>query len=362
MYEYALFEHNHNTSLYIAPTDLGRLESLASQQQWEINTPSSTSSIGAIAGRTLASKVMQMFKHNIDSFGLSNRMTLLFSSHEPFLSFFSLASLSTGPSAGKFDLLPAHGSFMTFELFSYSADPVNSTVAPPYPGLDDLWVQFLYRNGSDDLISYPLFRRGVSEVAMKWKDFVAGMGAFSLADIGEWCTSCQSINFFCEAINDNTAIGNSTVCLSDPASVSRTNKTLSPIVAGVIGATVTIATFIIIAAILVLCGFRMNYRSRSKNSGGGDVGVLKRSGSGGFKGAEKLASDTDLRLKGNGGVGASVVRHERVGSWELNESPVSPGARSSMDRVVSRADYGRRSEDLDRVDPFAHPVMPVERV
>ena len=99
--------------------------------------------------------------------------------------------------------------------------------------------------------------------------------------------------------------------------------------------------------------------------------MLRRSGSGngGFKGAEKLASDTDLRLKG--GAGATVIRHERVGSWELNESPTDK-KHSSLDkeiesgnvsRVVSKADYGRNSEDgIGNVNPFGDPVKPLDQV
>lgn len=195
-----------------------------------------------------------------------------------------------------------------------------------------------------------------------------GMGDFSLNEVGEWCNACDTIALFCEAIEDD--ISNATA----PATV-RDKKTLSPAIGGVIGATVTLAVAVLVVVLLGLCGFRLDYHEkRGKGVGVPDVGgiaVLKRSGSGtagGFKGAEKLASDTDLRLKG--GAGASVIRHERVGSWELNESPTSPRQQGSLDkdiesgrmeRVVSGADYGRRSED-DHVNPFSDPVKPVDQV
>jgi len=174
------------------------------------------------------------------------------------------------------------------------------------------------------------------------------------------------VTLFCEAIEGNTISSN-----GSSTSTSSDSKGVSPAVAGVIGATVTIAIFILVAAVLLLLGFRLNYRDRKGAAVGpaGDLGVLKRSGSGangGFKGAEKLASDTDLRLKN--GAGASVVRHERVGSWELNESPVSPTEHSSLDkqmesgRVVSTADYSRHSEDHGLENPFGDPVKPLDQV
>lgn len=84
---------------------------------------------------------------------------------------------------------------------------------------------------------------------------------------------------------------------------------------------------------------------------------------GGFKGAEKLASDTDLRLKG--GAGATIVRHERVGSWELNESPTD-SKHTSLDKEIESeraANYERRSEDgIGNVNPFGDPVKAVDHI
>jgi len=259
---------------------------------------------------------------------------------------------------------------MAFELFSYVDDSNSYNASSPFPTTDELWVRFLFRNGTDDtdaLNSYPLFGRGASLVDMSWSDFVMGMGNFALTEVSDWCTACQSINLFCEAIWDDTNNGSST-----DNSTASGEKKLSPVIGGVIGATLTLGLFIIVFIVLMLFGFRLDYHPKQKQSADGaegGIGVLKRNGSGGggFKGAEKLASDTDLRLKG--GAGASVIRHERVGSWELNESPTSPTDQkhSSLDkelgRVVSTADYGRGSEDgIGNVNPFGDPVKAVDQV
>lgn len=161
-------------------------------------------------------------------------------------------------------------------------------------------------------------------------------------------------------------------------------KGVSPTIGGVIGAAVAVAAFIFLAAGLLLAGFRVEHRKRQGQNRGdlGDISVLKRSGSGnggangGFKGADRLGSDTDLAYKG--GAGATIVRHERVGSWELGESPLGDNKHASLDkeiesgrgiegglrseRVVSGTDYGRRSRELERENPFVDPVRPVDQI
>jgi hypothetical protein len=287
------------------------------------------------------------------------------------LAFFALSNLATGPSASLFTMLPQHGSVMSFELFSNAPESSNGSTSTTFPSTDELFVRFLFRNGTSDtdpIIEYPLFGRGNNEDTMSWVDFVQGMGDFSLNEVVDWCSGCSSVTLFCEAIEADTSNSTSTTPSSnDP-------KSLSPAIGGVIGATVTLAVLLLAALVLGLCGFRLKYHPRhGSNVEGGGVGVLKRGASGsgtggGFKGAEKLASDTDLRLKG--GAGASVVRHERVGSWELNDSPT--GDRKTgldkdvesgrMERVVSGADYGRRSEENEHVDAFGDPVKPLDQV
>lgn len=371
LYDYALFEYNHNSTIFnnsdFTAADLEILYSLASAQQLKFNTPSGGTTIQAMAGRTLASKVLEQFSHNIDSSGSADKLTLLFGSFEPFLAFFSLSDLATGPSAGSFNSLPLHGSTMTFELFSmHATPPANGNLSAPFPDISDLQVRFLYRNGtaeSDTLIEYALFGNG-NEAEMTWTDFVYGMGEFSLNDLVDWCIECNTASLFCEALEDNQITNSSS---SSSNGKSSGTSGITPVVGGVIGAAVTTALMIILAAALLLFGFRLEQRER--NAKGGDLGVLKRSGSGngGFKGAERLESDTDLRLKG--GAGATVVRHERVGSWELNESPTDR-KHASLDKEIesggisSTMDYRRHSEDhgLGNVNPFGDPVKPLDQV
>lgn len=372
LYEYALFEYMHTNvtnATDFTVSDLELLNAYASDQQWTFNTPSGISTIQAMAGRTLASKVLEQFSHNIDSSGSTYKLSLLFGTYEPFLSFFALSDLATGPSASKFNSLPLHGSLMTFELYSYYTPSPNVNLSTPFPAIADLRVRFLFRNGTagdESLVEYTLFGRGNSQADMSWSDFVQGMGQFSLDDLVDWCTECNTALLFCEALENNQADPNSSPSTHEGNPSGRSG--ISPVVAGVIGATVTVAAMIIAAAALMLFGFRLEHREKNAGTKGGDLGVLKRSGSGngGFKGAEKLASDTDLRLKG--GAGATIVRHERVGSWELTGGP-SDRKHTSLDKeiesagITRKADYERHSEDdLENVNPFGDPVKAVDQV
>lgn len=366
LYEYALYQYNHNSTVYqsLQPSDLDQLYNLASEQQFEFNSPNAAGGISSITGQTFASKVVQQFTEILASGGVSDKMTLMFGSFEPIIAFFALSGLSSSSISPQFASLPLHGSTMIFELFSYPTatdgpgSPTNENTT--FPSADKLWVRFLFRNGTADdtkLISYSLFERGNSQVDMSYADFIAGMEQFAINDVSTWCSACEAITLFCEALEDNTATA------TEPTATSK--KAISPAVAGVIGAIVTLAVFALLGLLLMIFGFRL--AKRNKNDEAPGLGVLRRSGSGGggFKGAEKLASDTDLRIK-TGGAGASVIRHERVGSWELGETPAgqTPNALDKEiegGRVVSTADYGRRRSE-DRMDPFGDPVKAAEHV
>lgn len=382
IYEAALYAYKHNQSIQDSTSftteDLRILRNLASEQQWSLNTPNGTDTINAIAGTTLSSRVLQQFAHSIASAGLSDKLTLLFGSYEPMLAFFALSGLSTGASASKFMALPDHGSTLTFELFSYDdGTSAGQNASIPMPYSDDLYVRFLFRNGTDPaspFTSYSLFDLGNSKDVMTWQEFVLGMSGIGLDGVAEWCDSCGSRTLFCPAFNRSSSNERSS------GSLHAASNDLSPTLGGVIGAIVALVAVLLAVAGLLLAGFRLERegdrkkRAAKPDFGTGDVAVSTRSGTGGnagFRGADRLPSDPDLAIKC---AGATVVRHERVGSWELKNSPSRERAHGSLDkefesghgdgRLVSMADYGRRSEELDRehIDSLGDPVKPVESV
>ncbi|PQE11480.1 histidine acid phosphatase protein [Rutstroemia sp. NJR-2017a BBW] len=372
LYEYALYQYNHNSSIYnssSSPHLLNTIYELASENAQALNTPSAYSNIQVIPGQSLASYLLQQFNAVVTSKGAYDKLTLLFGSFEPMLAFFYLSSLSTSDLTTKqFSMLPDHGSIMAFELFSYVSNSTTQSSTIPFPSTDDLYVRFLFRNGTDStdpLISYPLFNRGNSEIDMRFDEFVLEVGKFSLSSVVEWCNACGSVNLFCGDLLGNESGSGS----GSNSSVGGSSKgEMGAVVAGLIGAFATLVAILLLCGVLALFGFRIGYHGRGKKGDTEGVAVLRRGsshavkgGKGGFKGAEKLASDTDLTMvKGGGG----MVRHERVGSWELNESPVKTnldkevegGVRKS-ERVVSMVDYGRRSEDgIGPVDPYGKGV------
>jgi hypothetical protein len=360
IFDYLNYGSIHNSSFVddLSFEDWTRAKILADNWVWATygNTTASGITEGdrirAIAGRTIANRIVQALYDNINTAGSFAKMTLLFGGFEPLVSFAALAGLASEQNP-QFLGIPDYGSSMVFELFSLTENDTAS-----YPSTTDLNVRFFFQNGTDDsseLIAYPLFGNGPSGISMTLTDFVAGMQNIMILSAGDWCETCASYSIFCPAFerdagNDGNGSGSAR---------NRSRSGLSPAVAGVIGAVVTLAVVgLSIAAAMLFGGARL-YRQRTK----------RRSELNGFKGGEKLASDQDLTLP-KGGAGASVAAtgtanraHERVGSWELGdqrkaEEAQLPGIKSSA-APVRRPSF--EDDDL-HVSPFADPVKPNDRV
>lgn len=297
--------------------------------------------IYAIAGRTFARYVMEAFALSIQNQGVTGKMNLVFGDYKPIMSFAALAQLivdQTGP----FTIAPPPGASMMFEL--YSLQPGKAAVT--YPSSSDMYVRFSYQNGSDapfDPTEIALFGMSPSLV-LPYSDFVSSMSSLAIAGIEDWCDTCSSPAIFCPAFEPSNLSGSS----------ADSHKSLSPAVAGVIGAVVTLAVFaLLIAGIMLLGGIRFYRRSSNK-----------RSEVGGYKGSEKLASDQDLTIP-KGGAGATVVEeprgHERVGSWELKEPVKTPPM--GVDRDAEAFAHAHLdAEQEDNIDHYTLPVKPRDTV
>ncbi|KAI9866880.1 MAG: hypothetical protein M1813_000822 [Trichoglossum hirsutum] len=343
IYDYVNYGYTHNASVRknISSDDLSQLRALASQQKFDLNGNKSASGftrgdmIRTIAGQTFAAKVLGILQQHIDSKGVLGKLSVMFGDLEPFIAFFALSGLSNVNS--NFRGLPDFGSTMVFEVFSLDT---NDTQA--YPSESDLWVRFLFRNGTSgdqNLIAYSLFGQGRSNTDVKWLDFKNQMASFMTPKVRDWCNTCGSISTFCAFYT-----GNSTSLGSDDSP----SGGITPQVAGVIGAAVTLGVIGLVFAALFLGGMRF-YRSSSK----------RRSELGGFKGAQKLASDADLTSgKAPTGVGATKG-HERVGSWELGENKAEEQGFGSLHKPRSLPPHD--GDDLS-VNPFGEPVKVDDRV
>jgi hypothetical protein len=357
LWEYANYQYTHNKTVYeqLNPADLQELRVLASQQEFARNGNLSASGlktgdrIRTIAGQTYAAHVLSLLGETIGSQGEAEKISVMFGRYQVFLSFFALSGLSG--ISDEFISIPQPGSVMVFELFSNTANVTT------FPDAKDLWVRFLFRNGSDSstpLLSYPLFGRGNSAVDMTWSDFATLMETIELSEIGTWCETCGSLAMYCPQFENNWTNSNSSSS-SNSTTSSVPSTGLSPVIAGVLGAVAITGVFVLLICLAVTCGGVRLYRISSK----------RQSSLGGFKGADKLASDTDLTVA-KVGAGGAVVQHERVGSWELSDPAKKDddSKHDSIDRVVSTADYSSKNDDdgISVVNPFGDPVKADERV
>ncbi|PKX97433.1 uncharacterized protein P174DRAFT_418399 [Aspergillus novofumigatus IBT 16806] len=295
--EYLEYELLHNKSLLsrLQREDIERARWYADHYMYATNgnvsssEPSVSNDIRTIAGRTLASH--PCFWGSEPAVALASLMQLASSSQENFYS------------------RPDLGASLVFELFSLEAEG-----APTYPDQSQLYVRFLLRNGtgiSAEFRSYPLFGHGPSNDAIPYSEFHAQMEKFSLGSTRQWCLECGSSAVFCSGV------------MGKAKKTSTSDNRLSPAIAGVIGAVVTVVALALAAILFFLVrGFHMRRMSRSS--------------AGGFKGNSKMASDADLTAKDSthedvkpaespdsetfGAGGAVVCGHERTGSWEMTST------------------------------------------
>ena len=354
--------HNSTAASYVTDDVLAEARDLVDQWAFamygDLSALSLTGQAGirAIAGRAFANRVLRLLYTNIDTSGAYCKLNLMFTTYETMLSFASLAQLSSN-GRSQFNSMPNVGSIMAFELFSLVVEQDGL-----YPDSSNMYIRFMFQNGTDDELSgYPMFGRGNDEIVISLNDFVTGMEGIETKDTADWCNACNSYGYtvFCPALEgrggQNPSSGSGSGIVTPSASSG-----LKPVVAGVIGAVVTLVVLgLLIAALMLLGGIRL-FRKRTD----------RRSDLNGFKGGEKLASDQDLTLpKGSAGATVGAVAagpsrgHERVGSWELHDQDK---AKEAQIPTMPNAPFAARRpsfEDDDlNVNSYNRPVRPRDSV
>ncbi|KAK5660895.1 hypothetical protein OQA88_12268 [Cercophora sp. LCS_1] len=347
LWDYASFRYNHNnaTRETITAGEMSIMARFASTEQRNKNGNITLDSnrdnalIRAIAGRTMAAKTLAWFKENMRMGGATSKINLAFTTIEPFVAWFALSELVIGEHAAEFKPLPEPGAMMVFELFSIG------TNVSEYPDPHDLYIRFLYRNGTDQddkLTTYALFNS--TESPIPFTTFLSAVQRFHVSTVSEWCNLCGSVALFCSSLKSRAGS-------SGPFSGGING--VSPVVAGVVGAAVTLAVAGLIFLLAVMLGAIRFHRGEPK----------ARNSTLGFKGAERMASDTDLAYAKGG------ARHERTGSWELRggkgvdketavegQDPTSTGV-----TIQSRDLTNRKNIDDDAISEFGQtPVKPRE--
>lgn len=349
LYEFVRYEDTHNRTVHeqVPSSDLSQLRALASQREYALNGNVSASGheegdqIRTVAGKALATRVLSLLIDNIETKGSAQKMSLLFGNYRPLLAFFALARLPNVDS--DFYGLPEPGSSMVFELFS-----VGNGSSDAYPDPSDLMVRFMFRNGTsedDALNAYPLFNRGRSMTDLPWLDFRAEMANVMVPGVTEWCDLCESTRAFCVLYGTNSAFWDS---MAEAHGDDSGKRRLDPAVAAAVGVVSTLGVIALAVAGCLILGLRLHRRPPKR-----------RSELGGFKGAEKLASDPDLvsgKTPTQDGKG-----HERVGSWELT-SGANGGAQAAGPSNAPAAKPGLDEDDDFSVNPFADPVKVEDRV
>lgn len=246
------------------------------------------STLHNIAGRTLLQQVSSQLSDFVSNQSSGRKVNFIFGSSLPMASFFSIAGLLTRQTdSTPIGNLTQPGAAIMFELVGNSTQGSKSM-----PSSDRLNLRFSYRPGTganDSISAYPLF--GSPGNTMPYAAFTTNAKKLG-KNSSDWCQLCGSAqgNLFCGGNQAGSA-------QSTPS-----NGSMSPAVSGIIGAIIMLAITGLAALLLfVLGGFRIN---RARNG-------ERNSKSGGFKGAEKMASDADVRL-GNRG-----TQEERIGSWEM---------------------------------------------
>ncbi|KAJ5620445.1 hypothetical protein N7510_004429 [Penicillium lagena] len=355
--EYLEYEAVHNDTLMEAINvgDVALARWLADQYIWATNSQTSSSSelqsnVTSIAGQTLASSILQAFDTNIQSQGSEQMMTMLFGGDEPAVALASLLGLATEQQANFFSR-PVRGGSLVFELYSYDDSDV-----PSYPNSEGLFVRFFLHNGtSNDTVwrSYPLFGHGPSRDFIPYNEFREEIETFAVDSTQQWCTLCKSESIFCKGV-----LGDSTQ-----------KKRMAPAVAGVIGAVITLVAIGLLTVIgLLACGVHF----RKRGEGG------QRSSLGGFKGTNKLASDTDVTFRhpiwgtsktadehanGEMTAGGFIVQgHERLGSWEMGQQSKEIENIHSMGQPHPRSAFDEENDEEWRIHSSLKPVKVRESI
>lgn len=315
--DYLEYEALHNGSIYTSTNqnEISRVRWLADQYTYATNAQgtslASHSTIGVvnpIAGQTLAASILNAFRSNVKHYGSQQKMTLLFGNNEPAVALASLLGLASQQHSN-FYPRPARGASLAFELYSYETDVVDSV----YPGVDELFVRFFLHNGTNaftDFEAYPLFGYGPSHTDIPFTTFQSELETFAMSTTRDWCMRCNSQSVFCTG-----SFGTS--------GFSDGKQRMTPAVGGVIGGVVTL---VVIGVVATICFLIWGRRKRGREH---------RPSLGGFKGSSKLASDTDVTLRGriwdksqaaeaeqSDGISAGrgwVHGHERTGSWEMGQ-------------------------------------------
>ena len=238
--------HNSSAAIPDAAT-MTQLKYLADQHEYGL-AYNTSEPIRAVTGSIIAAEVMKALNTTITSKGKS-KLNIQFGAYAGMLSFFGLTNLTNVNS--DFYGVPDYASSLVWELVTNS-----STDASTWPSNDNIFVRFLFHNGTtssnSEPVAYPLFDSG--KELMSWNDFSKKMNGIAIPDQSSWCRACGNTTGVCSS---EYLTGNSPFC------PSQASGGMSKAVAGVIGALVTLAVVLIVTGLVMVAGgFRLVNKKR----------------------------------------------------------------------------------------------------
>ncbi|KFY83364.1 hypothetical protein V498_08129 [Pseudogymnoascus sp. VKM F-4517 (FW-2822)] len=255
--------HNRTVTANVTSDQILQLRALADSAEFSFNFNASQPDRN-IGGRALAGAVYMQLNQTLSSKG-ALKFSVFTPSYNNILSLFGLTNLTTAST--DFYGLPPYASTLAFELFT----PTTMSSFPT--NLDDLSIRAVFRNGSDGagapLVAFPLFGR--TSTSMSWNDFSAEMLKFSITSTSQWCNTCNSTATFCSSYMRNTALATGTSAASTFG-----GGRLSNAVAGVIGAMVTFALFLVAGLLFYLVQKSMANKNSAAASGSSTWAAEKR--------------------------------------------------------------------------------------
>jgi hypothetical protein len=256
----------HNASYpssdLITPDVFSHLTNLADAHEWGLaynESESAADNVRAVSAMVLAGEIVEFLNATIAGKG-KQKIGVQFGAYATFSSFFGLADLQkANPDLRS---IVDYASSMTFELFTNASTSVSSS---DYPSADDIYVRFLFSNGTastdSEPTAYPLF--GGEQNVISWSDFTDGMDKFAIRDTEHWCDVCGNTEGTCAAYASDASNNGDASAAPSSSSKDAGGNGLSPVVNGVIGAMVTLAVVLGLEALVLLVG---GYRIVSKKA------------------------------------------------------------------------------------------------
>ncbi|KAK0551623.1 hypothetical protein OC846_003219 [Tilletia horrida] len=244
--------HNATFAQSLPPNALAQARYWADYHEAGSFSDPDPNNVGNIAGQAILPVILNNLQQLANT---SNPLKIvnIFGAYKPFISLFQLMGVTGFDTSSVVD----YASTMLLEVHS------------------DNSVRFLFRNGTNSTFEpYPLFQSG-SANGVPLSEFTSKLQPYSLDSDADWCNKCATTSSIhgCDTLAAFNGTGGGQIRYAPITSTSGRHH-VSPVVAGVIGAMVTLAfcLLLFLASFLFLrrgrgASTKLNQRARTVSSG-----------------------------------------------------------------------------------------------